>query len=59
MKNRASIILLTIIALLLSACGQTATPAATSAPADAGTSPTATAAPVDEWGSLVLSRVRP
>jgi branched-chain amino acid transport system substrate-binding protein len=56
MKTRAVIILLTITALLLSACGQSAQPAddgasATTAPAD-GTSPTA--APEDEWGSLVF-----
>jgi len=57
MKNRAFIILLTITALLLSACGQSAQPtesgaSATTAPADGNTSPTA--APEDEWGSLVF-----
>jgi branched-chain amino acid transport system substrate-binding protein len=52
MKNRAFIILLTITALLLSACGQAAAPSATTAPADGNTSPTA--APEDEWGSLVF-----
>jgi branched-chain amino acid transport system substrate-binding protein len=52
MKTRAFIILLTITALLLSACGQAAQPTATTAPADGNTSPTA--APEDEWGSLVF-----
>jgi branched-chain amino acid transport system substrate-binding protein len=56
MKTRAFIVLLTVTALLLSACGQTAQPtqttSETAAPAEGDTSPTA--APEDAWGSLVF-----
>ncbi len=57
MKTRAFLVLLTVSALILSACGQAAQPtdsgeSATSAPSTGDTSPTA--APEDEWGSLVF-----
>ncbi|MGA9397908.1 MAG: branched-chain amino acid ABC transporter substrate-binding protein [Anaerolineaceae bacterium] len=55
MKTRAFIILLTVGALLLSACGQSA-PAATDVPVDSVATDVSvdSAALADEWGSLVF-----